>query len=126
MGKRREANGESEAMTFTFPTSEIPLLDWASERNKAMAQVATNSGPCFQSAALKFVVRYLREHGPTSGEVVTDAAKRAGIVPHDDRAFGPCYAALVRDGIIERHSYTRRLKGHGTGGASVWRIKAFQ
>lgn len=94
---------------------------WAQQRDAALASVESNAGSEFVSLAAAFIVAYLRQHGPTSGELVTDAAKAAGIVPHDDRAFGSVYMRLSRAGQIVNAGYARRTKGHGTGGATIWR-----
>lgn len=55
-----------------------------------------------------------------SGEELTDAVKRMGIVPHDDRSFGPVFAMLKRAGKIASVGTTERRKGHGTSGARIW------
>lgn len=76
----------------------------------------------FSLAASRFILRYLEAHGATSGERVTDAAKLAGIVPTDDRHFGPVYLRLARLGVIRKIGYTTRLKGHNSGQAPIWEI----
>ena len=103
--------------------SEPDLFSWEAERDEAMERVAANaedSCPGFAERARAFVLDYLAEHGPTSGERLTDACKAAGLVPHDDRAFGPVYHALARERKIERIGWALRAKGHGTGGGSIW------
>ena len=55
------------------------------------------------------------------GEDITDACKAAGIVPHEDRAFGPVYLALARQGAIVRVGYMARRRGHGAP-APGWRL----
>lgn len=52
----------------------------------------------FRERGRAFVLDYLRQYGATSGEVITDAMKLAGICPPDDRAFGPVYAYLAHPG----------------------------
>jgi hypothetical protein len=92
-------------------------------RDKAMTAVgekAERARPSFAEAAQAFVLRYLREHGPTPGEVLTLKCKLAGIVPHDDRAFGPVYFALSRRKQIVKVGEVRRERGHGTAGGTVW------
>lgn len=72
-----------------------------------------------------FIVAFLSYVGcPVSGEDITDAAKKAGNIPHDDRAFGPVYASLLRHGRIVISGTTTRRKGHGTAGGRVYSIKA--
>lgn len=74
----------------------------------------------FQEAASRFVVGYLETHGPTSGEALTEACKAAGTAPHDDRAFGPVYARLIKSGAIEKVGTARRMRGHNTAGGSIY------
>lgn len=95
-------------------------------RDEAMRRVAERAEEArrgFLEAARSFVTSYLREHGPTSGEVLTLACKQAGVVPHDDRAFGPVYMGLMRQGVIEKVGTVRRERGHGTGGGNVWGLR---
>lgn len=100
------------------------LFGWREARDLAMGAVAANAeahAPGFAARARAFTLAYLRERGDASGEAITDACKAAGIFPHDDRAFGPVYAGLVRDGLIEKVGQATRKKGHGTAGGNVWR-----
>lgn len=102
-----------------------PAVDAA--RDDAMARVADNAeerAPGFADDAMHFVLWYLRKHGPTSGEVLSLQCKLAGIVPHDDRAFGPVYMALSRRGLIEKAGMVRRERGHGTAGGNVWKASS--
>lgn len=73
-------------------------------------------------AVERFFIDYLSKHGQASGEDLTDAAKNAGYVPHDDRAFGPIFASLARSRIIRVLDFAERRKGHGTSGARVWAL----
>lgn len=102
------------------------LLDWAAQRDKAMSRVEKNANKAvadFSTRAGEFITNYLREHGETSGEDLTDACKQAGIVPHDDRAFGPVYHRLARTNVIEKCGTCIRKRGHGTSGGHIWRLK---
>lgn len=95
------------------------------DRDEAIARVAANAEARrrqFVELAAGFVLAYLEMHGPTSGEVITNACKAAGIVPHDDRAFGPVYMGLVRAAKIHKVGTCRREKGHGSAGANVWAL----
>jgi hypothetical protein len=83
-------------------------------------QHAEERRPSFMEEAQSFVLDYLREHGPTSGEVLTVACKQACVVPHDDRAFGAVYMGLRRRGLIHRVGECKRLRGHNTGGGSIY------
>ena len=85
-----------------------------------MSQVEANAGIPFADAASNFAIRYLEQNGDSPGEDITDACKIAGIVPHDDRAFGPVYMSLSRRGVIECKGMVPRRKGHGTSGGKVW------
>jgi hypothetical protein len=81
---------------------------------------ATRQG--FLEAARDFIRRYLAAHGPTRGELLTVECKNAGIVPPDDRAFGPVYLSLVRRREIEPAGEVRRERGHGTAGGHIYRL----
>ncbi len=91
-------------------------------RNKAMTRVKNKAGSGFTALATAFVTRYLGVHGEAPGEQITDECKKAGIVPHDDRAFGPVYMGLVTRGLIEKAGTCKRLKGHLTAGGNIWRL----
>jgi len=72
-------------------------------------------------AAGAFMLTALRK-GMTRGEELVNAAKRAGHVPHDDRAFGAIFAMLVRHQWIRSVGVVRRTKGHGTAGCRIWEL----
>ena len=76
----------------------------------------------FRETAAAFMVAYLRQHGVSTSELMTDAAKLAGIEPHDDRAFGPVIATLARKKLIEFDGFCARRKGHGTAGGRRWKL----
>ena len=78
----------------------------------------------FRARAREFVLAYLRQHGATAGEVVTDMAIASGLRPHDPRAFGPVYAYLAnkKRRLIVCVDYVPRTKGHGTAGGRVWAL----
>jgi hypothetical protein len=105
---------------------ELPLFDYLEARDQALARVgqaAETRRPGFHEDACAFVLEYLRAHGPTSGERLTLACKRRGIVPHDDRAFGPVYMALSREHAIVKVGNAKRTRGHGTAGGNVWALR---
>jgi hypothetical protein len=107
---------------FDVPT----VAQTNAERDRAVQRVAQHAeehAPGFQERAETFVLAYLDHHGPTAGEVLTLACKAAGIVPHDDRAFGPVYLALSRRKQIEACGFVRRERGHGTAGGNIWKLK---
>jgi len=95
-------------------------------RDRAIAQVADAAEqrrPAFLDDARAFVLAYLAAHGPTAGELLSEACKTAGIRPHDDRAFGPVYFGLARAGRIVKVGSARRRRGHLTTGGNVWALK---
>ena len=73
-------------------------------------------------AAATFIVGLLRDGGPQPGEELTNAAVEHGYRPHDQRAFGPVYAGLVRRGVIRCVGFCERKKGHGTAGGRIWGV----
>lgn len=107
--------------------SQPPLpFDDVDARDAAMAQVEANaeeSAPGFSEQAQAFIIDFLRRHGSSTGERLTDACKAAGLVPHDDRAFGPVLMKLARAGQIRKAGFAPRRKGHGTAGGNVWELK---
>ena len=102
--------------------NQPPLEAVRAKRDTAMASVAVNAGTEFGIRARAFVLKYLAEHGPSPGEVVTDACKEAGIKAHDDRAMGPVYMGLSQNGFIEKAGFCQRKKGNLTGGGLIWKL----
>lgn len=104
---------------FTEPPAKraIRLRDQAMQ---SVGQKAEDVKPGFGQRAADFILRYLRAHGRKPGEVLTEACKAAGIVAHDDRAFGPVYYSLAKRNLIRKVGTVKRLKGHGTAGGNVW------
>jgi hypothetical protein len=101
---------------------QLDLLS-ATARDRAMVRVEAKANSFvlpFSERAAAFVLAYLEAHGPVSSEVLTDACKQAGIMPHDDRAFGPVYMKLARAGQIRKVDTCIRMKGHLTAGGNVW------
>lgn len=102
--------------------TQLTLDEAMAARDQAMQKVEENAGEGFYEAATELSLDYLRCHGPTSSEDLTIACLESGIVPHDDRAFGPVYAKLSRSGQITKAGYCARKRGHGTSGGIVWRL----
>lgn len=100
--------------------TQTTLEQALAERDAAIEQVSKTAGEAFREEAKRFVVWYLRYHGPAPGETITDACKQAGIVPHDDKAFGSVYLSLSKRGIIHKTGTCLRRKGHATSGGNVW------
>jgi hypothetical protein len=95
------------------------------ERDRILARVAEKADrqrAQFIQDARAFVLDYLAQHGPKSGEQLSSAAKAAGLVPEDDRAFGPVYMGLAREQLIQRVGTVRRERGHGTAGGNLWNL----
>jgi hypothetical protein len=110
-----------QAVLFDLGHPDLPPAHIVA-RNQAMEQASHNAGQEFRKAAYDFVLAFLADYGESSSEEITAAAKAAGIVPHDDRAFGPVYMRLARQWKIVRVGTCPRAKGHGTGGGSIWRL----
>lgn len=115
--------GISSALHAGSNPARCTIPEAVAAGQRAQAQVAENAGPDFATAARAFVLNYLRVMGPTSGEDLSDACLAENIVPHSTKAFGPVYAKLRRDGLIEHDSYCLRRRGHGTAGGIVWKLK---
>jgi hypothetical protein len=110
-------------MTIQLGRIEQQQLTLALEDGIRLGEAcAAKAGPDFYERAKRGIVDFLSRHGEASGEDITDALKRQGIIPHDDRAFGPAYFALARTGVIQCVRVGLRRKGHGTAGLRVWRL----
>lgn len=57
-----------------------------------------------------------------TAEEITNACKRAGHTPADDRAFGGVMAYLSRNGLARIVDHCQRKRGHGTDGGHVWEL----
>jgi hypothetical protein len=96
-------------------------------RDQAMAQVEAHAERVrarFVEDAKAYMLVYLATHdnAPASGEELSRACKAQGIVPHDDRAFGPVLMALSKEGFIKKCGSCRRERGHGTAGGNLWKL----
>lgn len=76
--------------------------------------------PSFVEAASAIILAYLLEHGQSSGELLVDACKLAGVRSTEDRHFGCVFRALLRSGSIVWVASCRRSKGHASRGGSVY------
>ena len=74
----------------------------------------------FTDRAKQFIVDHLRIVREAPGEDLVDIAKAKGATPPDDRAFGPIFASLARQGFIRSIGFALRKKGHGTAGGRIW------
>ena len=123
------AKNESGPSLFALtPGGWIPA-DSTAERDQAIKQVEQHAEadvPDFIERACAFVVGYLRDHGPTPGEIITAACVDAGISPSELRAFGPVYQRLSRQKVIVVTGTCQRRRGHMTAGGNVWGLAAGQ
>lgn len=101
-------------------TATLDLFDYA-QRNAILA-AHEQAQPSFVEKAREFVLAYLREHGPTSSELLTDVCLAAGIAPENTKAFGAVYASLSRRGLIVSCGLAPRIRGHGSIGAHIWTL----
>jgi hypothetical protein len=92
------------------------------KRDEGMAKVEKHAGASFSAAAQNFIVEYLSKNPPTSCEVIVNACKKAGIIPHNDHAFGPVFLKLFKNGWITKAGMTKRFKGHAAPGANIWTV----
>lgn len=78
--------------------------------------------PEFVERACTHMLAYLREHGVSSGEILTDSCKLAGIRSSDDRHFGPVFRRLLSAGSIRWAGACRRAKGHASRGGALYEV----
>ena len=78
--------------------------------------------PLFRAQAEAHILAYLGQHGISSGELMTDSCKLAGIVSTDDRHFGCVYRALLKRQAIRRAGECPRMKGHASLGGSLYAL----
>jgi hypothetical protein len=102
------------AIDFTAPR------DLGDVAGRACADKAERTTAFDTAAAGRFVLATLIKNGETPGELLTDLARKAGHVPHDDRAFGVVFKMLAKERAIRCVGYCERRKGHGTAGGRVW------
>lgn len=104
---------------FHQPPMEVAIK----QRDTVLVQVQVSAGAEFSRKAQEFVLKHLANNGATAGEDITDVCKQAGIVPpKDDRAFGPVFMGLLRNGFIRKVGTCKRRKGHATSGGSIYAL----
>lgn len=89
----------------------------------AGAEKALSVDPGFIDNACAHIEQYLKDHGTSSGELLVDSCKLAGIKSTDDRHFGVVFRTLLKRGVIEWAGEARRARGHGSRGGSLYRLK---
>lgn len=89
----------------------------------AGAEKAKRIDPVFLERAEAHMVAYLETHGTSSGELLVDACKLAGIRSTSDKHFGHVLKRLQRTGGPIRYAgECRRTKGHATRGGSLYEL----
>lgn len=97
------------------------------QRDTAIVLHAAANGPEFGRKSRDFILQYLKDNGPTSGEALVIACKNAGIMPvKDDRAFGGSFLSLSKRGLIVAAGSCKRSRGHATQGGVIWALKGWQ
>jgi len=104
--------------------SRAPALAAASRAGDAAiergAQKARSIDPVFIARASLYMLQYLRQHGTSSGELMTDYCKLCGVRSTDDRHFGVVFRSLIRAGSIRWAGECKRSKGHASRGGSLY------
>jgi hypothetical protein len=85
-------------------------------------QRAEDVTPGFSDLALNFIREYALRQDSFMNEDCTLAMRAAGIVPHDDRAFGSIYAKAIRLRYVRVIGYAPRRRGHGAPGARRYAV----
>lgn len=111
-------------IALDFAPPRLPARDLAGARRagdlaiERGADKARRVAPEFIEAACAHVLAYLDAHGVSSGELLTDACKLAGIRSTDDRHMGVVFRSLLKRGLIRWAGECARRKGHGVRGGS--------
>ena len=94
---------------------------WMRDRDRNLKAAAKAQNAERLQQARDYVLKHLRENGPTNGEELTLACKTAGITLTNDKAFGAVFSKLSSDGQIVVSGTFRRTRGHGSPGF-VWKL----
>jgi hypothetical protein len=89
---------------------------------EAGVEKARSIDPAFVEKAGVHMLAYLKAHGVSSGELLTDSCKLAGIVSTDDRHFGAVFRSLLRQGLMYWAGPCKRVKGHASRGGSRYAL----
>ena len=115
-------NGNSTATNYM---KHAPNLSHASHTgilaSEACTTKAASTGFSPETAGNRIAAVLRGSRQDITSEDLVDDCLKLGITPHDSRAFGSVFRALVRDGRIFFCGYSRRRKGHGSFGTSKWR-----
>ena len=85
-------------------------------------EAANRDDPKFKEKAWAAILNFLDSVQSASCEDITDAAIAAGAFTDRPRAFGPIYHAMARQGLIKLVGHTRRRKGRGAFGATIYAL----
>lgn len=113
------------SLDFSPPPQAHSLPDAARAGDRAIAIGAAKAAsidPAFLQRAADHMLAYLRAHGVSSGEILTDSCKLAGIRSSDDRHFGAVTRRLLSRGLIRWAGPCKRTKGHATRGGSLYEL----
>lgn len=89
----------------------------------AGAEKAKRIDPAFIEAACAHVRAYLTQHGTSSGEMLVDSCKLAGIRSDEDRHFGAVFRRLLNAKQIRcTRSDVPRARGHGSSGGKLYEL----
>lgn len=83
---------------------------------------ALSIDPAFIESASAHIEAYLRLHGVSSGELLVDSCKLAGIRSSDDRHFGVVFRMMLKRGVIRWAGSCKRSKGHSSRGGSLYAL----
>ena len=107
----------------------MTISDAIAERDVGIRRVtdkANKTSPGWCDAFHAWVGLYAQQHRgeeATSEQIVAEYQKRGLIEPHDWRAAGGPILRAARAGVlVDTGKRARRLKGHGTAGAILWRL----
>jgi hypothetical protein len=106
---------------FTLETTREPESAVAA-RDRILKKLEKDIGKVEMQKLREFVLDQLRA-GSTSGEWLTDLARMSNLLHGDTRRMGAVLGALSREGLIEKCGNVPRLKGHGTSGGNLWKLK---
>lgn len=103
------------------------VIDFARAQGERAAQACIEKAqrvadPAFKEKATQAILNHLKAVRRASGEELTDVAIAHGARPHDARAFGPVFRALLGSSQIRVVDTCPRVKGHGSSGGKVYAL----
>lgn len=109
--------------------NEQMALDWSRAQGelgmrRAASRAERVAGPKFSERVADYFLAVLTTRGPQTGEDLTDAARAAGFMPEDDRAFGQAFKRILQHGAeVVPGAIVPRRKGHGAIGGKLYRMR---